>query len=324
MKPIPCLVASLVVLAADLALQAQQKKPPKEFTNTIGMKFVWIPPGSFLMGSPKDEDGNRKDETQHQVTLTKGFYLGAYTVTQEQWQAVMGNNPSYFQDEEKLPVDNVSWDDCQVFLEKLRKKEGRLYRLPNEAEWEFACRAGSKAAYCYGDDLNVLDQYAWHAWNSGDTTHPVGQKKPNAWGLFDMHGNLWQWCADFYEDYPQHDIIDPPNRFLEPSHIAGLIKKLSSPTFAERQAATKALKVIGPPVLAPLRVVTKVAPDLETQRRAEQLVAAISSEGKPFALRGGSFSVLPWTVRSAYRNYNEPSASNPNYGVRVAMTFSAE
>jgi formylglycine-generating enzyme required for sulfatase activity len=209
-------------------------------------------------------------------------------------------------------------------LEKLRIQDGHAYRLPSEAEWEFACRAGSKEAYCHGADRNLLDQYAWHQWNSGAKTNAVGRKRPNAWGLFDVHGNIWQWCGDTYADYPRGEVIDPNSRFLEPSSIADLIKKLGSPLFAERQAATRALKEIGLPALSPLQTASKGAPDLETQRRAMLLASAISAEGQYFVLRGGSFSVLPWTVRCAIRNYNEPSIRNYNYGVRVAMTFSAK
>ena len=131
-------LSMVVFLASYLPVQAQEKKdPPKEFTNSIGMKFVWIKPGSFVMGSPKEEKERRDNETQHKVTLTKGFYLGVHLVTQEQWQAVMGNNPSNFKGEKNLPVEWVSWDDCQEFVKKLREKDKKAYRLPTEAEWEF-------------------------------------------------------------------------------------------------------------------------------------------------------------------------------------------
>jgi formylglycine-generating enzyme required for sulfatase activity len=319
-------LATTTSVLVNLPVQAQDKEPPKHFTSAIGMKFVWIPPGAFTMGSPMQEEGRRRDETQHPVTLTKGFYLGVHAVTQEQWQAIMGQNHSHHKGPKSLPVDSVSWDDCQVFLEKLRKNEGRLYRLPTEAEFEYACRAGSKAAYSHGDDRKLLDQYAWHEWNSGGNTHAVGQKKPNAWGLFDMHGNLWQWCASSYAEYPQHEVIDPNSRFFEPARVADLIKQLGSPNYAERLAATKALKEIGPPALSALwRVAVATGlTDLETQRRAVQLIRTISERGKYLVLRGGSFSVLPWTARCACRNYNEPSIRNENYGVRVAMTSREE
>src|ERR1043165_723952 len=121
----------------------------------------------------------------------------------------MGNNPSSFKGEKNLPVDMVSWNDCQAFIKKLREKDKKLYRLPSEAEWEYACRAGTTTAYSFGDDNSMLGQYAWFSENSEKKTHPVGQKKPNQLGLFDMHGNVWQWCQDLYGDYPQKEVVDP-------------------------------------------------------------------------------------------------------------------
>ena len=142
--------------AEKQAAQAQQKDPPKNFTNSIGMKFVWIPPGTFMMGSPKEEKRTASyDETQHKVTLTKGFYMGVYPVTQEQWQAVMGNNPSHFKGEKNLPVEMVSWDDCQEFIKKLREKDKKPYRLPTEAEWEYACRAGTTTPFHFGETIST-------------------------------------------------------------------------------------------------------------------------------------------------------------------------
>ena len=183
-------------------------KPAKEFNNSIGMKFVWIPPGTFLMGSPPDEPGRRNDETQHRVTLTKGFYIGVHQVTQAQWHKVLRRDPSYSKGA-NLPVESISWDECREFCEALGKSDGKKYRLPTEAEWEYACRAGSTTPFHFGDDSKQLGAYAWYSDNTGPRTNPVGVKPPNAWGLYDMHGNVWEWCADWHGPYPEGDSTDP-------------------------------------------------------------------------------------------------------------------
>jgi len=315
-------VAAITALVGESPIQAQQKEPPRKFTNSIGMKFIWIPPGTFQMGSPKDEGGRGNDETQHQVTLTKGFYLGVHLVTQDQWKAVMDCNYSKFKGDKSLPVERVNWEECQVFLQKMGKKDGHVYRLPTEAEWEFACRAGSKAAYSYGADLNLLDQYAWYDKNSEDKTHPVGQKRPNGWGLYDMQGNVWQWCADWYGEYPQNAVVDPQGPFSDPSriseNISEFILQLSSPKFVERQAATKALKEIGWPTLPALRKVAINGPDLETQLRARQLMAAIPGNSEGRVLRGGAFYDQASSVRAACRAYSLPGNYYYSFSLRVA------
>ena len=205
-------------LASSVASQAQEKKdPPKSFTNSLGMKFVWIPPGNFVMGSPRDEKGRKDNETQHKVTLSKGFYMGVYAVTQEQWQAVMGNNPSFFKGEKNLPVDTVAWNDCQEFIKKLREKDKKLYRLPSEAEWEYCCRAGTTTPFHFGqtistDQANYNGNFTYGDGKKGvlrEKTTPVGSFPANAWGLHDMHGNVYQWCQDWYGNYPQKDVVDP-------------------------------------------------------------------------------------------------------------------
>lgn len=180
------------------------------FTNSIGVEFVKIPAGSFTMGRDKNfEEGDDVETPQHKVTITRDFYLGKYEVTQAQWVAVMGSNPSNFMGRTN-PVEQVSWDDVQVFLGKLNQMEpGRGYRLPTEAEWEYACRAGSTTKYAFGDSENELGDYAWCYENSGERAHPVGQKRPNAWGLYDMHGNVWEWCEDWYGTYPSGSVTDP-------------------------------------------------------------------------------------------------------------------
>jgi DNA-binding helix-hairpin-helix protein with protein kinase domain len=182
------------------AIPGPKKKLTVDLGGTVTMELVLIRPGTFQMG---------EKQSAHKVTLTKAFYLGKCLVTQEQWERVMGSNPSNFK-RAKNPVETVSWDDCQTFIRKLGEKvPGQTFRLPTEAEWEYACRAGSTGEYCYGDGEGGLGEYAWYDSNSGRTTHPVGEKKPNAWGLYDMHGNVWEWCADWYGDYPNGEVTNP-------------------------------------------------------------------------------------------------------------------
>jgi formylglycine-generating enzyme required for sulfatase activity len=174
------------------------------------MEFVLIPAGTFMMGSPdSDPDAFPIEKPVHQVTLSQAFYLGKYPVTQAQWEAVMGTNPSQFKGADR-PVENVSWDDVQAFMQKLSEREGGdHYRLPTEAQWEYACRAGSSTRYHFGDDAAQLGNYAWYYQNSDNQTHPVGQKQPNAWGLYDMHGNVWEWVQDWYGAYTSNPVTDP-------------------------------------------------------------------------------------------------------------------
>ncbi len=183
----------------------------------VTMVFVKIPAGRFKMGSSPGifkmgssdgifrEIGRDKDEgPQHRVTISRDFWMGKYEVTQAQWQAVMGSNPSRWKGN-NLPVEHVSWNDCQEFLQKLNLRVPNAnFRLPSEAEWEYACRAGIAARFYFGDNSGQLGDYAWYGSNSGSQTygqtHPVGQKRPNAWGLCDMHGNVSEWCEDVYHD----------------------------------------------------------------------------------------------------------------------------
>jgi formylglycine-generating enzyme required for sulfatase activity len=175
--------------------------------NSIGMELVWIPAGKFKMGSGT---GDGDERPVHEVRISRPFYLGKYEVTQGQWQAVMDNNPSRFTGDPSLPVEQVSWEEVQEFIRKLNAREaGITYRLPTEAEWEYAARAGSTTAYSFGNDVTLLGESAWYAANAEDRTHPVGQKRPNAWELYDMHGNVWEWVQDWYGRYPAKAVTDP-------------------------------------------------------------------------------------------------------------------
>lgn len=165
-------------------------------SSSTGMEFVLIPAGEFMMGS--EEKAN--EEPIHKVKIKKPFYLGKYPVTQKQWKTIMGSNPSIFKGE-NLPVQGVSWYNAQAFIDKFNEKEHTYkYRLASEAEWEYACRAGTETRFSFGDDESKLNEYAWYDENSGGVTHPVGQKKPNLWGLYDMNGNVWEWVRDKYHD----------------------------------------------------------------------------------------------------------------------------
>ena len=170
--------------------------------NGVEFAFRWCPPGAFMMGSPEDEKGRNNDEQQHKVTLTKGFWMMETEVSQKQWKAIMDTNISTF-NYDTFPVETVSWNSCQNFCQKC-SNIGLPVQLPTEAQWEYACRAGTTGMYA-----GVLDDMAWHLSNSDRKPHPVGKKKPNAWGLYDMHGNVWEWCQDWYGDYPSDSVTDP-------------------------------------------------------------------------------------------------------------------
>ncbi|MFM7167902.1 MAG: formylglycine-generating enzyme family protein [Planctomycetaceae bacterium] len=194
---------------------------PKEVVNTIGMKLLLIPAGTFTMGSPASEKDRFDDETQHQVTLTKPFYMGRTEVTQGQWKKVMGTEPWKSDGEifvqvkqgDDYPAIDVSWDDAMEFCKKLGAQEGKVYRLPTEAEWEYACRGGTKTAFSCGNDDTELGEYAWFHENAVHINehyaHRVAQKLPNPFGLHDMHGNVWEWCIDSYGDYQSTPLTDP-------------------------------------------------------------------------------------------------------------------
>ncbi len=230
---------------------------PVHLTNSIDMKLVLIPAGEFMMGSPNDEEWRWEDEVpQHRVRITMPFYLGMYQVTQAEYERVMGTNPSWFSpggggsdrvsglDTSRFPVESVSWNDAVEFCRKLsalpaERSAGREYRLPTEAEWEYACRAGTTTRYSFGDDASQLGEYAWYSGNSDrgthrvwqmwanlwglhdfdGRTHRVGQKRANPWGLYDMHGNVWEWCADWFDGkYYANSPVDDPQGPASGSH----------------------------------------------------------------------------------------------------------
>jgi formylglycine-generating enzyme required for sulfatase activity len=214
-----------MTLMAGTVGAAEKKKAKKEtpdsevVTNSIGMKFVKVPAGSFMMGKracqqPDDpfasrsaydncmKEGSNSEKPSHRVTISQPFLIGQYEVTQEQWYKVMGSNPAEFktdkvgEDSRNYPVEKVSWNDVQNFISRLNAKEGKEYRLPTEAEWEYACKSGGKdQKYCGGNDLSDV---AWYEDNSGSRTHRVGTKKPNGLGIYDMSGNVFEWVSDWY------------------------------------------------------------------------------------------------------------------------------
>lgn len=210
-----CFVFVMPLLATPAV--AQSPELPKELINSIGMKLVLIPAGTFMMGSPAEEPRRFRDESQHQVTLSKPFYMGYTEVTQGQWKMVMGTAPwkgkEYIVEGDDFPAVHTVWDEAVEFCRKLSEQETRVYRLPTEAEWEYACRGGTTTAFSFGADDAELGNYAWYnrnAWDVGEKfPHRVAQKQPNPFGLYDMHGNVREWCSDWYARYPSGSLTDP-------------------------------------------------------------------------------------------------------------------
>jgi hypothetical protein len=174
------------------------------------LRLRQLPAGTYMMGSPSSEKGRDKDERLHEVVISKPFYMGICEVTQAQWTAVMGSNPSHFKDRPNHPVEQVSWEDCRSFIERLNGMGIGFFRLPTEAEWEYAARAGSRGAYYWGDDDGeILGEYSWFEGNSYSQTREVGTRRPNAWGLYDTIGNVYEWCSDWMGRYRTDRQTDP-------------------------------------------------------------------------------------------------------------------
>jgi formylglycine-generating enzyme required for sulfatase activity len=209
----------VAILSCNLLASSPDDDTPlaKDFINSIGMKFRLIPAGEFMMGSPEDDENRFRDEKQHQVRIAKPYYFGVYEVTQEQYERIMGNNPSKFKGSTN-PVENVTWDEAVEFCKKLSAEEGRSYRLPTEAEWEYACRAGKTTPFYFGSSIHSKQA-------NFNGNYPIGAKKgpflkrtitvgsyaPNAFGLYDMHGNVWEWCSDWYGQgyYEKSPTVNP-------------------------------------------------------------------------------------------------------------------
>ena len=207
-----------VVFACMLFFSGKASAETATYTNSLGMTFKPISSGTFMMGSPPEEVGRWPNEGFDQVTISNDYYIQTTEVTQAQWVAVTGNNPSYFSNCPDCPVENVSWDDVMTFIGALNSmEEGGTYRLPTEAEWEYACRAGTDTAFANGGilfEVNCgpepnLEEMGWYCGNWDNRTHEVAGKSPNSWGLYDMHGNVWEWCQEWYDDpaYPTYRVL---------------------------------------------------------------------------------------------------------------------
>jgi formylglycine-generating enzyme required for sulfatase activity len=209
-RPILLLLLLLILcvpVACANVSQAQRDALPQHITNSIGVKLNLIQAGSFTMGYDGDDAWDH-EQPVHKVTITKDYYIGVYEVTQAQYEAIQGENPSQFKGD-KRPVDSVTWREATEFCRRLSEKEGITYRLPTEAEWEYACRAGTATAYYWGNIEELADTFAWYKDNSDNQTHPVGQKRANAWGLYDMAGNVEEWAYDRFCAFTRRAQTDP-------------------------------------------------------------------------------------------------------------------
>ena len=259
---------------------------PIEVENTVGMRFRLVPPGTYLMGSLEDEQGRWAGEAQHVVSLSQPFYMGQFEVTQAQWDAVMqeagaapGGNPSHFRGAEH-PVEEVTWYDCQRFTVALCEKEGLVagtYRLPTEREWEYACRAGTIVAYCFGDDPARLGAYADYADNNYQGTNAVGRRLPNAYGLYDMHGNVWEWCLDRFVAYkgrkPEEDVSEVDWRVIRGGNWHDVAKNCRSANRCRLPPASHG-NLLG---FRLLRVLTELTAKDTAELKREPVAAPVST-----------------------------------------------
>jgi sulfatase modifying factor 1 len=233
------LLILLIAVGCDDSTQTEQAARPvpadppvvelPSITNTLDMTFKEIPAGTFMMGSPETEEGRNDDQDQHKVTITKAFYMQTTVVTQGQWKAVMGTEPwkgkLLVEEGPNYPVVYLTWAEASLYCATLSAREGKAYRLPTEAEWEYACRAGTRTAWSFGNDQKALGDYAWYDENTnviGELyAHQVGLKKPNAFGLYDMHGNVFEWCHDYFGEnyYKQSPEKDPTGPVAGSSHV---------------------------------------------------------------------------------------------------------
>jgi len=256
----------------------------------VEFPFRWCPAGTFTMGSPAREAERKDDETQHRVTLSRGFWMLETQVTQEMWEKVTGSNPSYFKGA-KLPVEKVSWDDCQEYITKLNAHlagtpgapSGYRFSLPTEAQWEYACRAGTTTAYHFGNSLSADQAHFNQDWVAG-STKAVGSYPANAWGLKDMHGNVREWCLDWYYSYPSGAVTD----WKISCEISCEIIKCMT-TWYDGYPSGAVTDPTG------------------------------ASSGLPRVLRGGSWDCYARYCRSAYRNYADPSSRSRDLGIRISL-----
>ncbi len=222
---------------AETAATGLPKEVSLDLGNQVTLKLILIPAGKVMMGSPASEVGRQANEVQHPATLTKPFYIGVYKVTQAQYQQVMDSNPSTYLGPD-FPVAAVSWEDAGEFCKRVSAKSQRKLALPSEAQWECMCRAGSAAAYCFGDDEAQLADYAWGVYNWGGEMHPVGQKKPNAFGVYDVHGLMWEWARGCFGNYDASKKIDPKDPVNGAQHTARGGTYRSKPAFQRSAVRT--------------------------------------------------------------------------------------